>query len=441
METTSTRNNITTTNNSYVNEVQRPGEGGAMIPAATTASTTRATLLAPAPRLVSPLSVAALRRSSPHTTPTRTLQLTEQERQQAKARDSQWSRRVTVESLQQRPRSNQRNRTPRRNESPLNPDEFRRGNDQNSDNTGVRFSDQQPRRITIRPGATGTVGSVLMPTRIQEQLPERSAKQGPSHRKVRRWNNDRFDTLAAEIKSSSRAAAQVLLKGMEDAHLFRAVYDPKDHKSESMTQFLENSKWHGLRERFFEGELPCPEWNSSLSKTRPLPPAAGEEMLYRIDSRLRRVVTKACQNSYPAARVVKTFETFVLESFGSSKAIDGKSALVSGWWHGILLEQPTITKRRVEKLMTAQFYFDPTNATGGFHRLLLHAVSQFHGLTAVSRMAQISIGEHKESRALSVTGSPTLETKFQLLDILSEEDKGAEVETLGSKLEEAWTVV
>lgn len=117
------------------------------------------------------LSLAALRRSSPHHTPTRTLQLSEQEIQQSTANKNLQSSyyRVTIENLRQRPRSNQRNRTPRRGESPLDPDEFRTLPSSSSTPLNERVTtttttattrqvEEQGRRITIRPG--GAIGTI-----------------------------------------------------------------------------------------------------------------------------------------------------------------------------------------------------------------------------------------------------------------------------------------
>ena len=206
---------------------------------------------------------------------------------------------------------------------------------------------------------------------------------------------------------------------------------------------MDIGKWNGLRDRFFEGELPVPQQSAATSRKPTAAPTSAEQMLFRIDNRLRRVVVKACQNSYPAARVVKTFETFLLKSFRSPNSTNTVGKLVDNWWDGILLEQPTITRRKDGKLVTTQFYFDPSNATGGFHRLLLHAVSQFHGLSAVSRMAQISIGDHKSSRALSVMGAPSLDCKYWLIDTLSKksDDDCGEIQALGAEVEDSWTVV
>lgn len=113
------------------------------------------------------LSVGTLRRSSPHTTPTRTLQLSELEVAVVSPGTLPVGNDVTL--LQQRPRSNQRNRTPRRNESPLDPDEFRRRLDvRNSlaDGAGARDNPHQPGGRMLRLGAAGLVGSVLLSTRV-----------------------------------------------------------------------------------------------------------------------------------------------------------------------------------------------------------------------------------------------------------------------------------
>lgn len=60
-----------------------------------------------------------------------------------------------------------------------------------------------------------------------------SSKQGPSRRKVRRWNNDNFSGIASEIaKSSSRGAitAELLLQAQVDAPLYVSVY-PEERES------------------------------------------------------------------------------------------------------------------------------------------------------------------------------------------------------------------
>jgi hypothetical protein len=154
--------------------------------------------------------------------PTRTIRITEAERS---SRDNTPNP-INIDDLLSRPRSNPRTRTPMRYESPLESNAFRleRGN---IDNT-------EARRISIRPLAGTAVGTA--PGRrtdgIDERGKGRSVKQGPSQRKIRKWNNQHFVGLASEIASSSggSAAADVLMKAHRDAHLYRSIYDPKDHR-------------------------------------------------------------------------------------------------------------------------------------------------------------------------------------------------------------------
>lgn len=166
------------------------------------------------------------------------------------------------------------------------------------------------------------------------------------------------------------------------------------------------------REQFFEGEGPMPVTTPTV-----YPRGSGacrkgaltaEDMLNRMDQRLRRLVVRACHNSYAAAKVVALFEEFVIVSFSGESNKKVKS-LDEGWWKDLLLECPTITQRKDNSRYTAQFYFHATAATGGFHRLLLHAVCQFHGLNAVSKMernyAVGGEGEITDTRALIATGT------------------------------------
>jgi len=170
--------------------------------------------------------------------PTRTLRITAHEQSNSNNSRDNTPLDYSREELARRPRSNPRSRTPMRYESPLETDAFRRRSPSPNNNN----DDNVARRITIRPlaGATvGTVGARTTTTTIQEQQqqqqqrPSRSRKQGPSHRKIRRWNNDKFSGLAAEIKAANSnnaaAVAEVWLKAQSEAHLYRAIYDPNEH--------------------------------------------------------------------------------------------------------------------------------------------------------------------------------------------------------------------
>jgi hypothetical protein len=440
------------------------------------------TLLPPSPDpaerpTVPSLSLAALRRSSPHD-PSRTLRVTEQERASRTTSPALRLERL----LTQRPRSNPRTRTPLRYESPLDPSALRR----ESLTPDPVESVHESRRLTIRPLAGSHVGT--LPARVSRDghsvpcsphyLPHtaitcnfshsvpildrcfatqvveerratpKSSKQGRSHRTVRRWNNDHFGSLAAEIKSSSHRAAEALLSSQQDAHLYRDVYDPNETKSKSMeryvtgihtytrvlrtapcwsyhsltrfsNRFMTDVKLRNIREQFFEGEFASVTPVVPLRPHRSNPTTAADQM-NRIDNRLHKVAVRACRNSGPAATVVDRFETFVIATFlGSAHTT---RLLEESWWHDLLLQVPTV-RRKPENtpasFMVLQFYFDPFSSTGGFHRLLLHAICQFHGLSAISNM--VDVGDSKQARALIVSGRLT-DAPHRMLQHLIRED-------------------
>ena len=183
------------------------------------------------------------------------------------------------------------------------------------------------------------------------------------------------------------------------------------------------------REHFFEGMGP------SLSVTQPMrtvktqTPAATTpaEMLNRLDPRLRRLVSRACRNSYAASKVVKLFEDYIASCFTTDKMPNEDD-----WWCDLLLERPTVSKRHDGKC-TAQLFFHPTSQTDGFHRLLLHAVGQFHGLKVVLRTVDIAIGNQKEARALIVTGEEqSAPFPYRLLKHLEAMEHSTEPATVSS---------
>ena len=209
----------------------------------------------------------------------------------------------------------------------------------------------------------------------------KSRKQGPSQRKVRRWVNDHVVHLAKELTSTKSRSA--LLLAHEEAHLYRDICDFK--RSDPMDKFLNDESLKVERQKFFEGETPV-----SVHVQREAPPNLGltvDEKMARIEPRLRRVVVKACSNSYPAAKVVEAFEDYLLGRHGGD------------WWNDLLLEAPT------EGFDDVSFYFDARSSTGGFHRLLLHAVAQFHGFKVRTRTCRRTVkGSECEVRMLSLRG-------------------------------------
>ena len=183
------------------------------------------------------------------------------------------------------------------------------------------------------------------------------------------------------------------------------------------------------REKFFDGAGPRP----ALLLNQPRRPkefkhwTAGERMNL-IDPRLRSVVVRACRNSYAASKVVELLEDCVVSTFrgdedwilipttASSSDDDNKNKM---WWQGLLLQSPMVTKsidedaREQEGVLLrtryqVQFLFDAETPTGGFHRLLLQAICQFHGLRTASRMVHgtptVDGTSISQARVLTATG-------------------------------------
>lgn len=196
-----------------------------------------------------------------------------------------------------------------------------------------------------------------------------------------------------------------------------------------MTSFIKDDKLYVVREKFCDGELPISNQVIMRVREKPRPEKlSAQEKLYSVDARLRRVVAKACRNSQPAAMVVKTFESFVRATYSHKK--QGRKGPVGHWWCTLLTEEPTVTKRLDGKI-TVQFLFDANSPTGGFHRLLLHAICQYHGLQVLSKVVNI---EEKSNRALIATGE-VIRSKHKLLDQLIDDADKIEI------VEEPWTMV
>lgn len=316
----------------------------------------------------------------------------------------------TSSPSQLRPRSNPRNRTPMRYTSPLH---------------GAWIPEERPvGGITIRPTAGRAVGTVLAagtafrPTALaiaegRRALATKSRKQGPSHRKVRRWNNDNFVNLAAEINSGNKGgrAAQALLVGQAHAEQFRSICDPEDHRSKAMTRLREDQTLRDVRDKFFEGELTvhpkCHEMQHGAPQR--LEATTPEQMLLRIEARLRRVVIKACENSVPASNVVSQVEAFLLRAHRGKKVAND-----TDWWKDLFMEAPSITHRQRDNTYFTRYLFAGDSPNGGFHRLLLHGLCQFHGLKASSSTMEVAIDDTKpplQARVLVATGTIAEATK------------------------------
>ncbi len=312
-----------------------------------------------------------------------------------------------------RPRSNPRSRTPMRIPEQHEEDD-------------VAGSTTEGQRITIRLGTGSAVGANTVSyasRRTHQNQPARvrSSKQGPSHRKARRWNNSNFVNLAAELSAGkgSASAVEALLKGSAEASKHRSILDNKQHESKAMKKFREDNSLKLVREQFFEGALPVDIHSSAATSKRKVVIDSNAltplERFHKIETRLRRIVVKACENSYAASKVVNTLEKFLVQVYNGEE--DTCSAEE---WKEILLDAPVVTnqkKKKEEKII--KFFFDADSSTGGFHRLLLHGLCQFHCLRAASSTTRIN-GE--KARALIATGEFS-GGDVRLVDFVTERQK------------------
>jgi len=190
---------------------------------------------------------------------------------------------------------------------------------------------------------------------------------------------------------------------------------------------MTDDKLRDVRERFFSGELPERRSSNIRKSITAYAEGTARDRLNRIDARLRSVLVRACQKSYPAQKVVERFETYVIRTF--STAPEAKTALDD--WDDLLLTPPSVVSTELlqssrndagdqPSKISVQFFFDPESSTGGFHRILLQGVCQYHGLHAVSKSTVGSCATPK-ARSLEVTGSRFDGDSrcFRLLDAVS----------------------
>jgi len=160
----------------------------------------------------------------------------------------------------------------------------------------------------------------------------------------------------------------------------------------------DDAKMKGIRDDFFEGEIGygAPSHHPHTDRTTDPVELTPEQMLKRIPERLRNVVIRACSSSEATAKLVDTYEAFLVQSF-----LEGKARTLDNIISETLLEPPTVTHTKSGSTV-ARFCFDSESSAGGFHRLLLHAVCQFHSLHAVSTTVEL---EQQSVRLLTVTGT------------------------------------
>lgn len=278
--------------------------------------------------------------------------------------------------------------------------------------------------------------------------------------------------LASEISAgrggNGGAAAAALLYGSAHTSQYRSILDTHQHQSRVMTQFRDDESLDNIRQQFFDGELPNRLYPTIQSMNNSHPPSRTRRIVdltsmtqhtdrfYKIDVRLRRILVKACTNSYAATKMVNVFEKFVLQTHGTASTtshhdIDGRTDDSNNnsdnkfrhqeqqQWDDILLEAPKTvmittpilpsrkqndkdgTNNDHDDVITGTtavpmttFLFDGDSSTGGFHRLLLCGICQFYCLrTSTSTImveddtaqGKMTKEKKKKVRVMIATGS------------------------------------
>lgn len=171
-----------------------------------------------------------------------------------------------------------------------------------------------------------------------------------------------------------------------------------------------DERYSDVRDKFFSGELHASPPSSGpvqpLKRIDTVDPSA-DDLFHRIDRRLRHVVVKSCESSAPACKIVESFENFLVDIFASRNP-DSSS---HDFWKDVLLEAPNVVRAPDGEVVEVNFLFDGESSSGGFHRILVHAVSHFHCLKAKTSSIQ-------NARTLTVSGTVRGE-KLRVLDYLA----------------------
>eukprot|EP00584_Thalassiosira_punctigera_P013502 CAMPEP_0172567640 /NCGR_PEP_ID=MMETSP1067-20121228/116648_1 /TAXON_ID=265564 ORGANISM="Thalassiosira punctigera, Strain Tpunct2005C2" /NCGR_SAMPLE_ID=MMETSP1067 /ASSEMBLY_ACC=CAM_ASM_000444 /LENGTH=583 /DNA_ID=CAMNT_0013359043 /DNA_START=35 /DNA_END=1786 /DNA_ORIENTATION=+ len=330
-----------------------------------------------------------------------------------------------------------------------------------------------------------------------------SEKQRPSHRKIRRWNNDRF------VGTSSEHTHVALQEkgGVEEGDLnWREYYMPHyplEYRSEFAKLSVDDSKsGRSVRDRFVKGEVARrhgghkansgrkedPNWmeRSVVAKFKKLGVSVretsagaddganvdemGKQLFRALSPRIQSVLSRSClfgtggfencqsMNARPFASLVVA----AVESYLVSLALAAsKSDVTSGGYpprqpqhlydlfDKILVGPPRVVVRdknhrphgvrhpHAALIPTVHFHFptDDAGVDGGkdagrarssaFHRILLYAVCQFHGLESSSSVVIAPNGKRwsergdrreEKAKVVTVQGGVMLAPALKLLD-------------------------
>jgi len=229
----------------------------------------------------------------------------------------------------------------------------------------------------------------------------RSEKQRPSHRKLRRWNNDKFVGVAAELARAGRLAnSECFSLGETDTRYYERANDPVFYRSvfaDLSSGRTCNGSLEAIRERFVEGCV-VETRDVKVKNERDLKPKTNEDMYNQIDIKLRNVVSRVLKRDY-GGNLSDAYEELLSEVFASSNTANlNHTHVMHEGLQNILLKTPEVLSRGDESNVKVVLEFGTSSPTGGLDRLILHAVCQFHGLLVTSQKA-------KGKCVVSVTGN------------------------------------
>jgi len=264
----------------------------------------------------------------------------------------------------------------------------------------------------------------------------KSTKQGPGHRKVRRWNNDNFVGISSEVPAHiatiyAEADMNKARYTMPNYPLkYRSVFDTMLRNSEGGAKTTGDKgemavDWSNVRDRFVNGEVvsnPTPVLTEAarerLRKREVERYKSGEAMMEKVQRRLFNVVQQACETSNFTQSITDEFESSLVMYLSSpedeARSKDAKD-VDTHVLEEILVQKPFVT-RKADNQFTLRFLFSDAQKKGAFNRLLLHALCQFHGLTISSSTTS------KGYKMITITGV-CKGSQFRFLDYcLLEED-------------------
>lgn len=260
---------------------------------------------------------------------------------------------------------------------------------------------------------------------------------------MRRWNNDNFVNLAKEVGGSNKAA-EALLRGHAHATQYHSVLSQEHSKKSIMTKLSDSStkseELRYVRDKFYEGELHSSQPKAKVNHKNHKKPThllTRDDKMNRIDKRLRQVVTRAIENSLPATKIMETLEDFLIQAHLRNNKDQTTIAPQEDKqvWNGILSKPPTISRNgddndNGKQILVLHFSFgSESSSNGGFHRLLLHALVQFHGLAAHSATTPTG------GRLLTATGY-LADANHNLVDsVMQRQDERLQRENRNSQLD------